>query len=182
MLLKKIRFYLSLTTLVFLAGCSGDINPEDLKDYYSGCLAKLYVMPAWPIEKLPDTPGETFLFDQPIDIEAVAEVEEQGGFPNALVTSPNNILLQQSYYAVEFEGLYIAKDDGVHSFSVESDDPFELYIEGQKVMASEFSVELEPKTVSKEARDTMPRKVTKSCAVKLMKGKVYNVALVNKQR
>lgn len=128
-----------------------------------GCLAKIYVIGQfklerktldgvsitelnglWPITTLPDAPAEVQRLPTFPAIKAtpLAKILFEGAEPNYLVNSKAGVLKDVNIYAVEFEGYFQSPVEGVYTFTVTADDPTELYIEGNKIIATETAANL----------------------------------------
>jgi len=116
--------------------------------FQPGCLAKIYPMgklieptqwnvfkdnkDCWPITTLPDAPTEILRLPSLPTVEAINldriwnKVED----PSRLVESKMGCLRDVNYYAIEFEGYFLAPQEGTYSFTITSDDPVALYVEG----------------------------------------------------
>lgn len=158
---------LALTSLYFT-------YPALAIDYTKGCLAKIYVIDKWPIDKLPDGPNEIVEYQSTIEIKAVSQSPENNNLPNVLVAGKYGILQGKTSYAVEFEGFFKSSEEGLYTFALDSDDPTELYIEGNKVAESDFEI--------KNDRYTKIIKGSASATVKLGKEKYYHIVILAKQK
>lgn len=140
---------------LILAGSVLAADGDPVVTWTPGCLAKIYVCgkaevaegrdiktgPAWPIKSLPDSPAETLM------LQNIPAVEPPAPSEMFAKNIPANYLLPKSklltggvnFYAVEFEGYYLAPIDGIYTFSVESDDPVTIFVEGKQVAINEFA-------------------------------------------
>lgn len=153
--------------LIVVLACPFALHAEAVT-FSPGCLAKIYVIGnflpdpdagnspplavvtekqmkgLWPINTLPDGPMEVLrLPNIPIVAAPVASnvcygLEE----PNHLIESKTGILNNVNVYAVEFEGYFLASKEGLYTFGALSDDPFEIYVEGNKVAESSFAANM----------------------------------------
>lgn len=116
--------------------------------FQPGCLAKIYPMgkliepthwnvfkdnkDCWPITTLPDAPTEILRLPSLPTVEAINldRIWKKREDPSRLVESKMGCLRDINYYVVEFEGYFLAPQEGSYSFTVTSDDPVALYIEG----------------------------------------------------
>ncbi len=185
---------------------AGDADP--VVTWVPGCLAKVYacgtaevgngqeVKPGagWPIKALPDSPGEVLL------LPAVPTVESPTAVDLFIKTAPTNVLLPKSkmlagvnFYAVEFEGYYLAASEGVYAIAAASDDPLEIYVEGKLIAKDETFADPNKGRMYHE-RDWVKTEVIKGTdpptmathalhgSVKLSPNRYYHVVIVNRQQ
>ncbi len=109
-------------------------------EFIPGCLASIFVANEWPIKSLPEAPTEVLHLTKVPVVEPTWS-HEAGG--NTLVQSKLGALKDVREYAVVFDGFFFAKSTGKYGFTVQSDDPFQVFIEGNELkrLHSDFSVE-----------------------------------------
>ena len=142
--------------LILIFGMAA-LAAEDQVQFQPGVLAKIYACGSftgtitfnamtdtsgnWPIKNLPDSPGEIQRLREFPIVEATSLKRlNSGSLPSYLVTPKTSILRDINYYAIEFEGYFLAPLDGVYTLVVNSDDPIDLFIEAKSVLKSEYSV------------------------------------------
>ena len=166
---------------LLLCGVAGFAADEPVT-YESGCLAKIYVIGKsndpddkrfWPVQAIPDTPGEVIRLREGPNIEAKGVDPENENQPNRLVSSKIGLLSQVNFYVVEYEGWVGTKAEGVYTLSAQLDDPVEIFIEGRSVLKLDFSSNI---------NDGSKQISTAQVSVKLAASKYYHVSIVAKQR
>jgi PA14 domain len=185
-----------------------------------GCLAKIYVIGnfpldpeakkksplmavtekqmkgLWPIVTLPDGPVEILRLPQMPTVAAlpISKLCLESEQPNHLVESKTGILTNVNVYAVEFEGYFLAAKEGIYTFGAISDDPVEIYVEGNKIAESTFAADLsDGPRIGDNAEDLVNEVDVKANrvvgttsstqgSVKLAPGRWYAVTIVARQR
>ena len=144
--------------LSLLCLCCLGLAAEDQVQFQPGVLAKVYACGAfsgklwwqeykdtsnlWPIDKLPDSPGEILrLKELPIVDATPLPQLAKDGIPSYLVNPKTGILRGVNFYAVEFEGYFSAPIEGVYTLVITSDDPIEVFIEGKSVCKSDYAAD-----------------------------------------
>jgi hypothetical protein len=109
-------------------------------EFTPGCLASIFVASEWPIKSLPEAPTEVLRLAK-VPVVEPTWLDEVGG--NTLVQSKLGALKNVREYAVVFDGFFFAKSAGKYGFTVQSDDPFQVFIEGNELkrLHGDFSVE-----------------------------------------
>lgn len=139
-------------TVSFSAGCLAKIyvignfpfDPDSGKSSPVAIVTEKQLKGLWPIENLPDGPVEILRLPNLPTVNAVplSKLCLASESPNHLVESKSGILTNVNVYAVEFEGYFQAPKEGVYTFGAISDDPVEIYIEGNKIAESTFAANL----------------------------------------
>ncbi len=149
---------LKLHCLILLCVTLAPLAAETVT-FQPGCLAKVYALgslPAgkpptwntvtddpkiWPIKALPDAPSEILRLKAlpEVDVTPLEDVIFKNISPSMLVTAPS--LTGINYYAVEFEGYFLATREGVYGFAATSDDPVKIIVEGQLIGESTYSAD-----------------------------------------
>jgi PA14 domain len=206
-----LNIFLATTCAIF---CSPIALHAEAVTFSPGCLAKIYVIGQfkmerktldgvstaelnglWPITTLPDAPAETLRLPAFPAIKAtpLSKIIYENAEPNYLVTSKAGVLKNVNIYAVEFEGYFQSPVEGIYTFTVTADDPTELFIEGNKIAATEQTAKLSdgPRRNSRDD-DWVSADATKNnlvdtstdtvqASVKMAPGRWYAVTIVARQ-
>ncbi len=158
-------------------------------EFTPGCLASIFVASEWPIKSLPEAPTEVLRLAKVPVVEPTWSYETGG---NTLVQSKLGALKDVREYAVVFDGFFYAKSAGKYGFTVQSDDPFQVFIEGNELkrLHSDFSVEADGWTADSYSHcltDPAPllksrNFATSTDAVILGENRWYRLQIVCKQR
>jgi len=147
---------LKLHCLILLCVTLSPLAAETVT-FQPGCLAKVYALgslpvgkqlawnevnddeKAWPVKVLPDAPSEILRLKSlpEVDVTPLEDIILKRLQPSVLVNA--TCLTGINYYAVEFEGYFLAGQEGVYGFGVTSDDPVKIIVEGQLIGESSYS-------------------------------------------
>ena len=186
---------------------------EDQIQFQPGVLAKIYAVgvypqdakltwnemkadvPGWPIKELPDAPVEVLRLKELPTVEATSLKDIAAkGEPTRLVTSKSGVLRGCNFYAVEFEGYLQSTIDGVSTIGITSDDPVEVFVEGKRILNSDFSASPVRGPSAKESERSfwpvesldnpilVPDVATAQGTFRLSPNKFYHVLIVARQR
>jgi PA14 domain len=195
--------------------CSPIALHAEAVTFSPGCLAKIYVIGEfkmerktldgvstaelnglWPITTLPDAPAETQRLPSFPAIKATPlnKIVYENADPNYLVNSKAGVLKNVNIYAVEFEGYFQSPVEGIYTFTITADDPTELFIEGNKITATQQVANLSdgPRRISNVDYDWVSADAVKTNLVdittetvqgsaKLAPGRWYAVTVVARQ-
>ena len=171
-------------------------DPEAKKDSPLAQVSERQMKGLWPITVLPDGPVEILRLPNLPTVTAtpLSKICLASEPPNHLVESKTGILSNVNVYAVEFEGYFQAPKDGVYTFGAISDDPVEIYIEGNKVAESTFAADISDgprygkrtddfvSDVDVKADRALGTTASAQGSVKLAPGRWYAVSVLTRQR
>lgn len=192
-----------------LAASAWAADGDQVVTWSPGCLAKIYVCgkaevaegrdvrpgPSWPIKALPDSPAETQMLTAlpAVDFPPGPDVFAKMLPPPYLVTKSKVLTGGVNFYAVEFEGYFLSTSEGTYTFSAETDDPVEIYLEGNAVAKHDFSANPNYGKKSRRGDDwwhkdwmldpgLKPETAVAQGSVRLAPNRYYHVVLLNRQQ